>query len=130
MPGGGSDVQEVAEPMKLIDADKLKIDMEQKVFCGDGTYKTFGYSAEQVHSQPTIALPPNDPLTLEQLREMDGEPVWVESCRNTKNGKYVIFDGYDQVLHCLRVIGGGLFDCTVMGKSWLAYRRRPEDGAI
>ena len=23
-------------------------------------------------------LPPNDPLTLEELREMDGEPVWVE----------------------------------------------------
>ena len=29
-----------------------------------------------VHA-PTLT-PPNKPLTLEQLREMDGEPVWVE----------------------------------------------------
>lgn len=26
---------------------------------------------------PILAPPPNDPLTLEELREMDGEPVWV-----------------------------------------------------
>ena len=24
-----------------------------------------------------VRIPPNEPLTLEQLREMDGEPVWV-----------------------------------------------------
>ena len=24
-----------------------------------------------------MVLPPNDPLTLEELREMDGEPVWI-----------------------------------------------------
>lgn len=29
-----------------------------------------------IDEQPTIT-PPNEPLTLEQLREMDGEPVWV-----------------------------------------------------
>ena len=35
-------------------------------FCSDGCdYFT-----------PTLT-PPNEPLTLEQLREMDGEPVWV-----------------------------------------------------
>ena len=27
---------------------------------------------------PTLT-PPNEPLTIEQLREMDGEPVWVET---------------------------------------------------
>lgn len=32
---------------------------------------------ECVHYQPTLT-PPNEPLTLEQLREMDGEPVWVK----------------------------------------------------
>ena len=29
-----------------------------------------------VKTQPTLT-PPNEPLTLEQLRDMDGEPVWV-----------------------------------------------------
>ena len=32
--------------------------------------------AELVEYAPTLT-PPNEPLTLEQLREMDGEPVWV-----------------------------------------------------
>ena len=29
-----------------------------------------------VEAQPTLT-PPNEPLTIEQLRDMDGEPVWV-----------------------------------------------------
>ena len=29
-----------------------------------------------LEGDPTLT-PPNDPLTLEELREMDGEPVWV-----------------------------------------------------
>lgn len=32
---------------------------------------------EAIPYQPTLA-PPNEPLTLEQLREMDGQPVWVK----------------------------------------------------
>ena len=35
--------------------------------------------------KPTF-IPPNEPLTLEQLREMDGEPVWDE------NGKCYLVD--------------------------------------
>lgn len=31
---------------------------------------------EYIKSMPTIT-PQNEPLTIEQLREMDGEPVWV-----------------------------------------------------
>lgn len=36
---------------------------------------------------PTIAPPPNDPLTLEELREMDGEPVWNDTIK-----KYALVD--------------------------------------
>lgn len=40
-----------------------------------------GYTWEQINEAIDMAIaalsPPNDPLTLEQLREMDGEPVWV-----------------------------------------------------
>lgn len=31
---------------------------------------------EDIRSMPTLTAQ-NDPLTIEQLREMDGEPVWV-----------------------------------------------------
>lgn len=33
-----------------------------------------------IDNQPTLT-PPNEPLTLEQLREMDGQPVWDSSLR-------------------------------------------------
>ena len=70
--------------------------------------------------------PPNDLLSLEQLREMDGEPVWIvdvgphkwygpgwaivdrDNClvRTAKNWNPVFFERY--------------------GERWLAYRRPPE----
>lgn len=75
---------------------------------------------------PAERRPPNEPLTLEQLREMDGEPVWIvdvgphkwygpgwaivdrDNClvRTAKNWNPVFFERY--------------------GERWLAYRRPPE----
>ena len=74
----------------------------------------------------TALSPPNEPLTLEQLRKMDGEPVWIvdigphkwygpgwaivdrDNClvRTAKNWNPVFFERY--------------------GERWLAYRRPPE----
>lgn len=47
-----------------------------------------GYTWEQINEAIDMAIaalsPPNDPLTLEELRKMDGEPAWwddgEESC--------------------------------------------------
>ena len=39
----------------------------------------FRRAFELILDAPTITPPPNDPLTLDQLREMDGEPVWADS---------------------------------------------------
>lgn len=65
---------------------------------------------------------PNEPLTLEQLREMDGEPVWVETkaglkfwgivtkiCVSSGDGRYLL-----------------ITEDTEYGQTWVAYRRPPE----
>lgn len=72
-------------------------------------------------------VPTNEPLTIEELREMNGEPVWIvdvgphkwygpgwaiverENClvRTVKNWNPVFFEKY--------------------GERWLAYRRPPEE---
>ena len=76
--------------------------------------------------------PPNDPLTLEELREMDGEPVWMSTRRLSE---WCIVHSF----HSDDVIGGGIIvtrrtaekrTCSYAdhGKTWLAYRRRPEEG--
>lgn len=67
--------------------------------------------------------PPNDPLTLEELRGMDGEPVWVEQL----NGD-LPWGTYSIVWLSMRSATNGQvrFPFKKYGKAWLAYRRRPE----
>ena len=76
--------------------------------------------------------PPNEPLTLEQLREMDGEPVWVQCL---KPNKYVNTPVRWRILEKSIVGTFGVWDgeCGLIernyGTDWLAYRRPPEGEA-
>lgn len=84
---------------------------------------------------PTLT-PPNEPLTLEQLREMDGEPVWVKQLKGLSvcdTGWAVVeFRLAPDVKHDkIRVWWPGSEDEDTpseddYGKTWLAYRRPPE----
>ena len=69
--------------------------------------------------------PPNEPLTLEQLREMDGEPVWVEF----EDGSGGLWGIVHITIFAQIVFANGLH-CTIgeryYGKSYKAYRRPPE----
>lgn len=113
--------------MRLIDADKLQIDMEEKIFCGDGTYKIWGYSSQQIKSAPTVTLPPNPPLTLDELREMDGEPVWIQSL-NDEFGEWILIQKIDVGKTCAFAAIGATRDYSVgFGKTWLAYRHKPSE---
>jgi len=66
----------------------------------------------------------NDPLTLDELRQMVGEPVCIYNAYNgfytwrvvdTISKKAIMFtDGEARLLNCY-------------GNGWLAYRRRPEE---
>lgn len=61
--------------------------------------------------------PPNEPLTIEQLREMDGEPVWLD----VADGVWALVDTDDD---CVWLDRGGSIDISrLAGK---AYRRPPE----
>ena len=105
--------------MRPIDADKLFDDLlrmygtEVVEWVADMFMKT-------VNAAPTIAPPPNEPLTLEQLREMDGEPVWNDTMK-----KWVLVD-------LTWEFGERTVDAD--GK-WRYlddryYRRKPEEGAL
>lgn len=110
--------------MRLIDADKLVDDYNKS----GGTISDL---MELILDAAEEAQPPNDPLNLEQLREMDGEPVWVESFVVGLNSHWGIVHGNyisDNKLpnekgKCLLLIGDtGGYDIA-----WLAYRRKPEE---
>ena len=66
----------------------------------------------------------NEPLTLAELRQMDGEPVWVQSPGIPEYGRWAIVEGAGG--NCLFLHDD--FTCHDYGKTWLAYRQKPEEG--
>ena len=83
---------------------------------------------EWVERQPTLT-PPNEPLTIEQLREMDGEPVWIANPDALEYGRWGIVDGVYQADDDQVLMLRGDYSCHYYGKTWLAYRRPPEGEA-
>lgn len=66
------------------------------------------------------------PLTLEQLREMDGEPVWVQTPGIPQYGRWVIVAGVDTEYGQRTLYCQGDYTCRNYGRVWIAYRRKPE----
>ena len=64
-----------------------------------------------------------EPLTLDELRKMDGEPVWVQSPGVPEYGRWAIVEGVGE--NCLFLHDD--FTCHDYGKIWLAYRKKPEE---
>lgn len=65
----------------------------------------------------------NEPLTLDDLRKMDGEPVWVQSPGIPEYGRWAIVEGVGENSLFLH----DDFTCHDYGKTWLAFRQKPEE---
>lgn len=85
-------------------------------------------SVPEVEAEP---LQPNGPLTLEELREMDGEPVFCFSKRAAEDSAYGIACIRDNVPYVRTIQNKGtssrFFYLTTYGTAWLAYHRKPEE---
>lgn len=110
--------------MRLIDADEAK-KLEHMFTLKPSERILFRMMLERM---PTYE-PPNNSLTLEELREMDGEPVYVTGlftdCCGKRLGAWALVDIKQQMC---KVHGGGLAIFENHEKSWLAYRRKPKEG--
>ena len=93
-----------------------------------------GYTWEQINEAIDMAIaalsPPNEPLTIEQLREMDGEPVWIVEQPDWGHWE-LSADAEDYLANRDQDFYGlkhddpaGRYGLHVLG--WLAYRRPPE----
>ena len=70
----------------------------------------------------------NEPLTLDELRQMEGQPVYI-----VENTEYwAIVNSFDQAGVYLLSYGNpddyGYFG--LYGKTWLAYRQKPEERTV
>ena len=126
----GLEPEEVSEYQHLCDSyAETGLDSKFVQFCIDATQNGLSMNrirelAQAEKDGRLVVLPPNDPLTLEQLREMGGEPVWV--CDpDGADGMWALVD----LEHGLcRTAKGGIAIFDTYGKTWLAYRRKPEEG--
>lgn len=112
---------------RAIDGELLELEIANianKLAKSDAQKALMGRVMYCVEHMPTIT-PPNEPLTLEQLREMDGEPVYmVDLTGGTLLDQWIIFERHTYDGFIPR--GGGYFGCASYWVKWLAYRRPPE----
>lgn len=79
---------------------------------------TLGYMEELLgmrrEEEDRRAATENNPLSLEQLRQMNGEPVWIKDLKIPQRSHWWVVE---ELCH-------GTWDNY--GKTWLAYARKPE----
>lgn len=114
--------------MKLYDNDAYRDEFMEAVYnllSDDSSNDRANQVIDLFDAAPAVVAEPalsNGPLTLEQLREMDGEPVW---CKRTKS--YVIIacvkdEPYKQIWF---FTNKGKWD-TILFHHTKFYRRKPE----
>ena len=107
---------------RAIDASELIVEIQ---VCSWDSEQDKERAEDLVLGMPTLT-PPNEPLTLEELREMYEVPVWIQNLEEPAKslwrllywdrGKYLVLQGIS--------VRGYLME--EYGESWLAYRRPPE----
>ena len=111
----------------------LKKYCEGMAECDESGSYVFDLDVQALDMAISALSPPNEPLTIEQLREMDGEPVWCKwllpEDRAIEQGKwFIVISGDKAGLEIKRPAEYGCHFCKIddYGKTWLAYRRPPE----
>lgn len=117
--------------MRMIDADRLLNALNSVIsdYTSEGKYPDrFGIddAINLVEDAPTLT-PPNEWISVEQLREMDGEPVWVEDVKHwalidiEKGGQW------DGVPFAIWAENGTKFTYNVESRGLHCYRCPPEE---
>lgn len=120
--------------MKLIDVEPIiknlsamKTQLGYDAIEIDGMIKALR-EAEEV----TAAQQPNNPLTLDELREMDGEPVWIERRLHQQAGWALVrvWSKWSKAKNAICLIyrnGNTEEPGCVLADGGKIYRRKPEE---
>lgn len=124
--------------MRLIDAEALEEQINERLRCcnkGSIVEACLMADIDLIKHAATITPPPNDPLTLDELRELGGQPVWISPVRDKRKipERWMLMSGFlreDRVF--LFMPPGGMvqgYPASTYGRTWLAYLRKPEKKA-
>ena len=107
---------------RAIDGELLELEIANianKLAKSDAQKALMGRVMYCVEHMSTLT-PPNEPLTLKELREMDDEPVWCCPKNDSAKGSWMIVGPNG----CENITSFAIYDDY--GTGWLAYRRPPE----
>ena len=121
-------LQEKRDLARMLEAAEKSADWAAKDRVDSSSLRAsqHGRYADALDMAISALSPPNEPLTIEQLREMDGEPVWIANPDALEYGRWGIVDGVYQAEDDQVLMLRGDYSCHYYGKTWLAYRRPPE----
>ena len=137
-------LQEKRDLARMLEAAEKSADWAAKDRVDSSSLRAsqHGRYADALDMAISALSPPNEPLTIEQLREMDGEPVYIIAKDmgiaewNVITGKEPIAIAYDcpmpgfkSVVEGIAFANGRAFRAGAYGITWLAYRRPPEGEA-
>lgn len=115
--------------MERIEVGGMVYEFEDRIFL----MALLDENADRVY-KGTVTTMPNDPLTIEQLREMDGEPVWLHTFlavqKKTQISCWAILECSSNANAVFLRAG---VNCRLTkwfcnyGERWLAYRCKPEE---
>lgn len=77
--------------------------------------------------------PPNSPLTLDELREMDGEPVWVVELNDYPSHWGLVYwclKNKSNFVYVTGNNGASIYAETFIAAGGKIYRRKPEEGTV
>lgn len=121
--------------MRLIDADNLRGRVCEIFLCaepGSAEERRLALVLGLIDSEHTIAPPPNAPLTLDELREMEGEPVFLK--RPGYCDRWALVKVSTETLNVYFILVDGIEDETFISaeieikNGCKVYRRKPEEG--
>lgn len=102
--------------MRMIDAERLKEELLWKnVFLADNEIDDL---VDLIDDQPTI-FPLNEPLTLDELRAMVGQPVWTVGVSCTYDGNWAMWDIIESIDK-----DGITFGYSTESREWWNYNLR------
>lgn len=109
--------------MRLIDADAAVKDARLNY----GDVHDAVLIEHFLDSQPTISLSQNNPLTLEELLKIDGEPVWCECKGNPKCNGWYLVNASERTSQIVRNKRYSVSRAAFKNGFWVAYRRKPDE---
>lgn len=125
-------LQEKRDLARMLEAAEKSADWAAKDRVDSSSLRAsqHGRYADALDMAISALSPPNEPLTIEQLREMDGEPVWIVEQPDWGHWE-LSADAEDYLANRDQDFYGlkhddpaGRYGLHVLG--WLAYRRPPE----